>query len=193
MKKLTLIAAMTMLLTVLASCGKYDASSFVGTWGVDRIDYYNIDYAGNPIEYTTTTFDFTPGDMENGIDLVFREDQTGEMRDRSRDTLYLPVMVADTVDHYDTIICPDTTLVTRFTFSYDSDNNWLYMNLQGSTIYTYHMSVKFTDADNFIYENNYKPHTVEKAWMVRYSKETRGAKSSPVYVPRHEGSLLSNY
>lgn len=193
MKKLTLFTAIMALVVALASCKKYDASSFIGIWGVDRIDYYNIDYAGNPIEYTTVTFDFTPGDMENGIDLVFRADQTGEMLDRSRDTLFLPVMEADTVHHYDTILCPDTTLVTRFTFSYDTDENWLYMNIQDTKPYTYHMSVKFTDADNFVYENQYNSHTVEKAWMVRYSKETRGAKSSSHYMPRHEGSLLSNY
>ena len=193
MKKLKVFSAMAMLVVVLASCSKYDTSSFVGTWGVQRIDYYYIDYAGNPIDYTTNTYNFIPGDMENGIDLVFRDDQSGEMRDRSRDTLFLPVMEADTVNHYDTIVCPDTTLVTRFTYSYDSENSWLYMNIQASTPYTYHMTVKFTDADNFIYENNYASYKVEKAWMVRYSKETRGTKSKPVAMPRHPGSLLSNY
>lgn len=191
MKRLSLYAAMMMLIVVVASCAKYDTSSFIGTWGVERIDYYNIDYNGDPIDYTTKTFYFTPGDMENGIDLVFRADQTGEMRDRSRDTIYMDWN--DSLEVYETvIICPDTTIVTSFTYSYDKDQSQLYMTLQPS-MYTYKMEVKFTDSENFIYENNYRPYVVEKSWMVRYSKETRGTRSKPVAMPRHHGSLLSDH
>lgn len=192
MKKLTVFTAMLMLVVVLASCGKDNYKSFIGTWGVERIDYYNIDYAGNPIEASVETFYFTPGDMNNGIDLVFREDKTGEMRDRSRDTLKFDY---DTVSQtYQTIIvCPDTTLVTRFTFSYNADDGLLFMNLQTLHPIIYQMRVKFYDDDTFVYENEYETDYVEKARLVRYSTETRGDKSKPVSMKRHPKSLFSNY
>ena len=192
MKKLTVFTAMLMLVVVLASCGKDNYKSFIGTWGVERIDYYNIDYAGNPIEASVETFYFTPGDMNNGIDLVFREDKTGEMRDRSRDTLKFDY---DTVSQtYQTIIvCPDTTLVTRFTFSYNADDGLLFMNLQTLHPIIYQMRVKFYDDNTFVYENEYETDYVEKARLVRYSTETRGDKSKPVSMKRHPKSLFSNY
>ena len=52
---------------------------FIGTWGVEKIDYYNIDYAGNPIVASIMTYAYDPNDISNGIQLVFREDNTGEI------------------------------------------------------------------------------------------------------------------
>ena len=49
MKKLTLFATLAILAVMFASCKKVDYNAFVGTWGVEKIEYYNIDYAGNPI------------------------------------------------------------------------------------------------------------------------------------------------
>lgn len=189
MKKLSIFTAMMMLVVVLASCGKDNYKVFIGTWGAERVDYYNIDYYGNPIEASIETYHFTPGDMQNGIDLIFRDDKTGEMRDRSRDTLFLSEIIqGDTI--IDTIICPDTTLVTKFTYSYVDD--LLYMNMQVVHPFTYRMQVQFIDDNTFIYENEYDNDFVEKATMVRYSTETRGAKSNPVSMKRHPKSLLSN-
>ena len=191
MKKLTAFAAIMTIVLVLASCKKDEYQAFVGTWGVERIDYYNIDYAGNPIEDTRETYKFTPGDKVNGIDLVFRADKTGEMRDSSRDTLYFdldhdPDHVYETV-----IICPDTTVVTKFTYSYNSKENLLHMKLEGSKIYE--MKIEFNGDDKLIYENEYYTDYIEKAWLVRYSSETRAAKSSkPSIIKRHQGSLLSD-
>lgn len=199
MKKLSILTAVMMLAVVLASCGK-DYSVFVGTWGVERIDYYNVDYWGNPIEATMETYHFTPGDMSDGIDLVFRADKTGEMRDRSRDTLVLSdIIEGDTI--LDTIICPDTTLITQYTYSYDSDEKILYMNMKVTHPFTYRMEIDFIDEKTFDYVNQYDVTVeegysviyVEKARMVRYSTETRGAKSKPVSMKRHPGSVFSNY
>ena len=169
------------------SCRHDDYQAFVGTWGVEEIEYYNIDYWGNPIQNTIKKYHFTPGDPQDGIDLIFRADRSGEMRDRSRDTLYL------TDSTY--ILCPDTTLVTKFTYSYHKDDATLYMNMQVAHPFTYQMNIpEFTD-NSFVYINEYDNDYVEKAWLKRISdaegsKSTRGSK--PVYRPRMKGSLLSN-
>lgn len=190
MKKLVLFASLMVSILFLSSCGK-DEYSFLGTWGVDLIKYYNIDYAGNAIESTISTYDFTPGDMENGIDLVFREDKTGEMRDRSRDTLFLD-WNSETQAYETVIVCPDTTLVTKFTYSYNANDGLLFMNMQVEHPYIYQMQINFIDENTFVYINEYETNYVEQAQLVRYSTETRGSKSSkPEYVPRHRNSLLT--
>lgn len=186
-----MFAAMTMLVVIMASCVKEDYKSFIGTWGVRHIDYYNIDYAGNPIEASIQSWDFTPGDMQNGIDLVFREDRTGEMRDRSRDTLKFDWN--DSTEVYETIIiCPDTTLVTCFTYSYNPSDKLLFMNMQTPRPYIFQMSIRFIDDNTFVYENEYEMDYVEKATLVRYSTGTRGSRSSNP-IKRHPKSLLSDY
>ena len=188
MKRIKLFLALVVIALGLASCGDTDDyMAFVGTWGVEEIEYYNIDYWGNPIQNTIKKYHFTPGDPQDGIDLIFRADRSGEMRDRSRDTLYL------TDSTY--ILCPDTTLVTKFTYSYHKDDATLYMNMQVAHPFTYQMDIpEFTD-NSFVYINEYDNDYVEKAWLKRISdaersKSTRGSKS--VYRPRMKGSLLSN-
>lgn len=177
------------------SCGKNDYMAFVGTWGVERIDYYNIDFYGQPIENTVETYYFTPGDPDNGIDLVFRNDRTGEMRDRSRDTL---IFISDIIDNdtiIDTIICPDTTLITNFTYSYHDDDATLYMNMLVAQPFTYQMRIESLTDNSFVYENEYRLHIVEKAYLVRISDDTRHADraSKSSLRQRRWGSMFSNY
>ena len=177
------------------SCGKNDYMAFVGTWGVERIDYYNIDFYGQPIENTVETYYFTPGDPDNGIDLVFRNDRTGEMRDRSRDTL---IFISDIIDNdtiIDTIICPDTTLITNFTYSYHDDDATLYMNMLVAQPFTYQMRIESLTNNSFVYENEYRLHIVEKAYLVRISDDTRHADraSKSSLRQRRWGSMFSNY
>ena len=199
MKKLNVLAALMMLL-VLAACKDnnndpivVNSKSFIGTWGVKQIDYYNIDFYGQPIQASLETYYFTPGDMNGGIDLIFRENRTGEMRDRSRDTLYLDYDTA--TQSYATIIpCPDTTLVTKYTYSFNAEDNLLFLNMQVEHPYIYQMLVNFIDENTFVYENEYDVDYIERATMVRYSTNTRDAKSSsPVNIKRHPKSLFSNY
>ena len=208
MKKAKVFVAMAMLVVALASCGKDEYKKFIGTWGVERLDYYNIDYAGNPIEATIKTYYFTPGDMNDGLDLIFREDKTGEMRDRSRDTLYIPVIENKVIVDSLIVVNPDTTLVTTFTYSYNANEDLVFMNTKNTIVesvdgviqdrvrtYIYQMKVNFVDDDSFFYENEYNIDFVEKAWLRRYTTETRGAtrgaKSSQ--IPAHPNSLFSNY
>ena len=87
MKRIALFTLCAMAAVMFTSCGKDNYKSFVGTWGVEKIEYYNIDYAGNPIAASMSTFNMVPGDQQSGIDLIFRENKTGEMRDRSQDTI----------------------------------------------------------------------------------------------------------
>ena len=153
---------------------------FVGIWGVEKIEYYNIDYAGNPILATLQTYEFTLGDSDDGIDLVFREDNTGELRDRSRDTIY---------DGNDIIICPDTILVTGFTYSYDAQDATLYMNMEYA--HTFRMNIIDLERDSFVYENEYASNYVEKAYLKRLSyipDKSTGRKNQ--HRPSKKGSLL---
>lgn len=187
MKGIKLVLVLAMITLGLASCSK-DYTMFIGTWGVEDIEYYNTDYWGNPIENTIKKYHFTPGDPKDGIDLVFRADRSGEMRDRSRDTIYL------TDSTY--IYCPDTTLVTKFTYSYHKDDATLYMNMEVLHPFTYQMKIPEISSNNFVYVNEYDNNYVEKAWLKRIgdakaNTPTRGSK--PVYRPRMKGSLLSDY
>ena len=191
MKKLSLFALCVAFTMMFASCGKDKDSykSFVGTWGVERIDYYNIDFAGNPIENTIETYIFTPGDPDNGIDLVFRDDKTGEMRDRSQDTLWLDYN-QETQQYETIIICPDTTIVTAFKYSFDKDESILYMNMDYT--HTFMMQISNLTDNSYTYVNEYESNYVEKAWLKRISNDTkavRGKKNS--WRPRREGSFLS--
>ena len=191
MKRIKLFTLCAIAAMMFTSCAKLDEKSFVGTWGVEKIEYYNIDYAGNPIASSMSTFNMTPGDQQSGIDLIFREDMTGEMRDRSQDTLKLDWN--EETETYETIIiCPDTTLVTKFTYSVDKHASVLYMNLE-NPVKTYKMNILKMDKDSFIYENEYWKNYMEKAYMKRLSNSTSKSaiRNSQSSHPRKEGSFLS--
>lgn len=191
MKQIKLIAAFAVMALLLASCGKKnDYKAFVGTWGVEKIEYFNIDYAGNPIPATIETYNFNPDNINDGIQLVFREDKSGEMRDKSRDTLYFDF---DTVTNtYQTIIvCPDTTLVTKFTYSYDNSQSILYMNMD--YVRTFMMHVYNLESNSFTYENEYGKDYVERAYLKRLSsdKSSKAIEKSKEVRPRKLESFLS--
>lgn len=193
MKKITVLALCAIAAMMFTSCAKLDEKSFVGTWGVEKIEYYNVDYAGNPISGSMSTFVMVPGDQQSGIDLIFREDMTGEMRDRSQDTIKLDY--DEETDTYETIIvCPDTTLVTKFTYSVDGRASILYMNLTYPVVRTYKMNILNMGKDSFVYENEYWKDYVEKAYMKRLSNSTSKSanRSNQSSRPRREGSLFSD-
>lgn len=217
MKRILLLFIGLAMVLGWTSCRHDDYHAFVGTWGVERIDYYNIDYAGQPITGSMQTFYFTPGDPENGIDLIFRDDRSGEMRDRSRDTVYIPVYEGN--EAVDTIVhpCPDTTIVTKFTYSYHNDDALLYMNMEETfryydrtttdethqdklmdylRQYTFRMQIELLTDQSFVYVNEYDKDYVEKARLVRISNEapTKANRSSkPVRIPYKPGSMFGRY
>jgi hypothetical protein len=187
-------AAMAVVGLLFASCNKKDYKSFVGTWGVEKIIYenYNTDWQGNPIpgSMETETFTYDPEDIGNGIQLVFRENKTGEMHDNDVDTVWI-----DTVNY---IVNPDTTLVTKFTYSYDKEEAILYMNLTDSAR-TYMMKISDLTDNSFTYENNYDIATdnrkyIETAYMKRISGKSAGARASKngKCHPRLKGSLFGD-
>ena len=185
MKKIALVVflALTTMLGLVSCNG--DKMNFVGRWGVAQIDYYNIDYAGQPIEASRRTYFFTPGDTIDGIDLVFNANKTGRMIDRSRDTVYIYVDEGT----YDTISCPDTVLYTPFTYSIDEASNILYMNMPHSI--TYRMEIKQMDAQSFTYVNQYYDNIVEEALLKRLpSLSTNNGARKKVSRPHMPGSLL---
>lgn len=162
-------------------------SLFWGFWGVEKIEYYNIDYAGNPIEASMETFNMIPGDPQGGVDLIFWQNNTGELRDRSHDTICIwnPETYL-----YDTIICPDSTIVKTFTYHLDDLDSTLFMNMNDGQ--SFRMSIlEFTDS-TFIYTNEYEISFVEKAFLVRLPND---AKATPVKLnairSKKPGSFLS--
>lgn len=192
MKRSILFAAILMTAFALASCGHKDDDQsykdFVGIWGVEQIDYYNIDYAGAPIESSRETYYFTPGDFDSGIELVFREDKTGEMRDHSLDTFYVELDTNPVT--YDTIINPDSTVYTHYDYTYDAEESVMYMTM--ASTHTYKMSISHFDHNTYTYINEYRLNYIEEAKLVRISEaaKTRGIK--PVQRPVKSGSFLSN-
>lgn len=190
MKKLALLATVVMMALMFTSCNKTDYKSFIGTWGVEKIEYYNIDYAGNPIAASVSTYTYDPNDIENGIQLIFREDKSGEMRDNDVDTIWLENEETHEYDHY--IYNPDTTLVYPFTFSYDKSDRILYMNMDyGTTLRTFKMNIYDFSNDSFVYENEYLMDYVEKAFMKRISDTpTKSGSRQASKHPHMPGSFL---
>lgn len=122
-------------------------ASLIGVWGVEQIDYYCTDYYGNPIANTLQTYYYPIGDPDNGIEMVFREDLTGEAIDHSLDSLR----------------------VTTFIYSYDEYDSILYLTVQTPSYHAYQMSVPVLSDDSFVYVNEYVDNYVEKAYMKRLS------------------------
>ena len=192
MKKLTLLAALAVMM--LASCNKIDYKSFVGTWGVERLEYYNIDYYGHPIAESMNYIDFDLNNPDNGIQLIFREDKTGEMRDSAVDTVWID-WNSDTQQYESYIYNPDTTLVTTFTFTYDKSESALYMNMRYTYPYdymrTFMMKVSDMDDDSFVYENEYDVNYLEKAYLKRISDTpSKSGDRQAVKRPHVPGALM---
>lgn len=191
MKKIGLITLCAIFALQFASCTKIDYTSFVGTWGVEKIQYYNIDYAGNPIAASMNTYTFDPNNINDGIQLVFKEDKSGEMRDNAIDTVWYNWNEETHVyDSY--IVNPDTTLVTHFTYSYDVTDHILYMNMQyENALRTFSMHIESMSNDAFVYENEYDKDYMEKAYLKRLSKTpTKSASRQTPKHPHMPGSFL---
>lgn len=167
MKKLTLMVMVAVAALMFTSCGKIEYSQLVGTWGTEKIEYYNVDYWGNPIPGSGDTYQFDYDDPDNSIQLIFRDDKTGKMRDSAIDTIYL---YNEETGKYDIpVYCPDTVLVTNFTCSYDESDQTLYMNMEDNPR-PYRVVVTELTNETFVYENEYGTDYVEKAYMRRISK-----------------------
>ena len=196
MKKLSLFATLAMMALLFASCNKIDYKSFVGTWGVEKIEYYNIDYAGNPIAASMETYSFDADDPNNTVQLIFREDKTGEMRDGAIDTV-LTDWNSATQEFESYIVNPDTIIVNTFTYSYDKSESTLYMNMKYTYPYVYLRTfmVKVSDFNDnsFIYEDEYDVDYMEKAYLKRVSETpTKSASRQKFSHPHKPGSLLGD-
>ena len=167
---------------LFTSCGKSEYSQLVGTWGTEKIEYFNIDYAGNPIPGSLTVYSYDYDDPDNSIQLIFRDDKSGEMRDSAIDTIYL---YNEETGSYDIpIYCPDTTIVTTFTCVYDKSDQSLYMNMSDSPR-PYRVVVTELTKETFVYENEYGTDYVEKAYMRRINGKTTKSASRGNKVVRH--------
>lgn len=192
MKKLTLFATLAIAALMFTSCNKTNYKSFVGTWGVEKIEYYNIDYAGNPIGPSMETYNYDPNDTNNGIHLVFREDKTGEMRDSAIDTVWL---YNEETQEYDSCIYrPDTVLVYTFTYTYDASESSLIMKTRYTYPYeymrTFMMKVSDMTDNSFIYENEYDINFVERAYMRRIDNATTKSTRQTPKHPSKPGAFL---
>ena len=187
MKKLTFLTMMALAALLFTSCSDTDYKSFVGTWGVEKIEYYNTDYAGNPIAASLETYTFDPNDTDNGIHLIFRSNKTGEMRDSAIDSL---LIVQDNDTIY--IQCSDTVLVTKFTYSYDENDKSLYMNMDNSAR-PFRLQIEDLTDDSFTYENEYGTDYMEKAYLKRISKSTKSAsRNVPAHPHNRPGSVFGS-
>ena len=193
MRKLTLIAAVAFAAMLFTSCGKHDYNEFVGTWGAERVEYYNTDYAGNPIPASIQTYTYDPEDADNSIRLTFRDNGTGEMRDSAIDTLYTNYDEEHEI-YLDTIPCSDTVLIYPFTCNFDKINQCMYMNMEGEAR-PYRIEIVNMDKNSFVYVNEYGKDYMEKSYMKRITgKVPNTAKSSKSVRHPHNkpGSLFGS-
>jgi len=199
MKKITLLALFAIVAMQFTSCGKLNEKAFVGTWGVEKIEYYNIDYAGNPIAASyekTGEFEYDVNDPGYGIQLVYNSDKSGEYRDFAIDSMWFKW--DETIQDYDVyltkpeefdsvIACPDTTLIYRYTYLFDSDENALYMNMD--YLRTFKMTIVELNEDSFISENRFRldqaTHTekMEKFFMKRVGNAPKSFRSTQRHQP----------
>ena len=192
MKKLTFLTVLAMAAMFLVSCGKSDYQKFIGTWGVERIEYFNIDFQGDPILASADTFYYDPYSVDNGIQLVFKANKTGEMRDSAFDSLYTD-WNPDTQEYETAIYCPDSVLVKTFTYSYDKSEQTLYLNMEYA--FTYRLIIHDISTDEFVYDNEYDEDYIERAYLKRIDKSTttKSTGKKPVRHPHKKpGSLFGD-
>ena len=214
MKKIALMTFCAMTAVLFSSCKQttIDYKSFIGTWGVEKVEYesYNTDWQGNPIEASmmSKVYVTDPDDMDNGIHLIFNADKTGEMRDSAIDSLWF--VWNENLGIYDvyrahpdvpfdsSIYCPDTVLIDRYTYSFDKDESVLYLSMK-DVVLTYRLVITDLKTNSFVYENKYYQNVntdnrlfIERSFLKRVSNASSksGSRSSQqrFFVP---GSLLS--
>lgn len=170
---------------------------FLGSWGIEKLEYFTVDNQGNQEDVFTYLYD--PNSTNDGIQLYFREDNTGEMRDSSIEELWLDWN--DETEDYDThIICPDTILVKPFTYTYDESGNALYMTMNSdSNVHTYKLIISDLSNEAFVYENVYAQYSdglsyVEKAYLKRVGMAAMKSSGNWSFLRPHKmhGSLLSD-
>lgn len=190
MKRIFFVIAAITLFFGMISCNKVSESKLIGTWGVERIEYYYIDYYGQPISNTIEGYDYVPGDFDNGIELVFYEGHKGKWFDHDVDTILVEISIDPKV--YDTIINPDTTLVTSFTYSLDQDIPALFIHTSDAE--TYMMEIEQLDNTTFSYKNEFKDNYVEHAILKRIPDGQTASKAmrSRAAHPRKPGSFFSH-
>lgn len=199
MKRMTLLLALMAMLFSVTSCKPEPEpdptpsaqSLLVGMWGVELIEYYNIDYAGQPISNTIEQYEYTPGDFDNGIEIIFDSNHQGEFRDHDIDTIFEQISINPV--EYDTIINPDTTVVTRFTYTYDQEIPAVFVSTENAR--TFMLKVEQLDETTFSYINNYDENIVEHAVMKRLeldNAQRRPVSGKKVGMPRRPGSIFSH-
>ena len=168
MKKNSIIFGLILLTFGMMSCRSGEEQSyknFIGTWGVERIEYwvYNVDYAGQPIAASfemDTMYEYDVNDPGYGIQMVYNSDKTGEYRDFAIDSMWFKWnetyqeydMYLAPPDDYDSVIyCPDTTLVYTFKYLYDDESHDLVMKM--SNQHTFMMTIAELTDNSLISEN----------------------------------------
>lgn len=147
-------------------------SSFIGVWGIEQIDYYNTDYYGEPIPATLVTYYYVPGDPDDGIDMIFREDYKGEMIDRSLDSIS----------------------VKTFTYLFSENDSVLYLTVLTPSYHPYILNISEMTDDSFVYLNEYSDNYIEKAYLKRLSYDPEKSKSTNTIIsdkPSKKGPLFN--
>lgn len=212
MKRILHWMVAVVMVAFVCSCNKTDYRMFIGTWGVEQLEYwhYNVDYAGNPIAASyehETTYEYEANNPDYGIQLVFNENKTGAYRDFAIDSIWFKwnentqdydTYLAPPSSGYDSVIyCPDTVLVSNFTYTYDEDTKALYMNMD--YLNTYMMTIVENTSDELVLEHRYSLdqaahlEKLERFRMKRVSnapKSSRGASSQHHPVPQLSRELF---
>lgn len=158
--------------TTLEAPEPLSEAGFVGVWGVEQLDYYNTDYNGEPIPATLETYYFVPGDLDGGIDMIFREDQTGELIDRSLDSLS----------------------VKTFAYLFNESDSSLNLIVQTPSYHAYLLNILEITEDSFVYLNEYADNYIEKAYLKRLSYDPEKSKSTNTIIsdkPSKKGPLFN--
>lgn len=194
MKKTSLLFALIAILFGFYSCNpdkkNIQYKDMVGTWGAEKIQYYNTDYWGNPIASSIVTYTLDPYDADNSIRLVFNSNRTGAFLDSNVDTVWYNFN-SETGLYESYVVNPDTILVHNFTCSFDTEDQALYLNMEESAI-IYKLDITEFEDNFFVFEEEYGKDYVEKAFMRRITDTNEKGRTSgtKTRVPRKPGSLF---
>ena len=143
-------------------------TSVLGVWGVEKLEYWETDNFGNITPSTLNTLDFIPGDLDNGIDLIFKSDMTGEVCDRSQ---------------------PDTIIVKPHTYSLDYLNSRIIVQ---RTDKSFVLDILELTSKRFVYKCEFEHGMFEKAYLERLTEtQDKHSGKTPEQRPTRPGSLLS--
>lgn len=125
---------------VTVSVAQMSVNDFLGVWGLELLEYYKVDYAGNMVLESSSLYD--PFDVDHGVQMVFWENHTGQKLDKT-----------------------NSLTVKAYTYNVDPVHSILKVNCDDGQ--SFDLEIKEYSNASFTYENYYQQRQMERAVLKR--------------------------